>query len=189
MSLTIDPISHPQAWDSVLIGGRTSPGYCEWTGWKRPYEWDKKKGKGAAGETLTFTQLPCASGSFKFYLWESEHFEQWDEFRAAMKYDPTKKAPAANDIYHPALVGIDVNSTVIDSIGAVEHEGKQLYSITIEMTEYRPPPKKSAASTPNSSKGNGGGNGGPGAPTDPIADAQQREIQRLLAEANRPAAA
>jgi hypothetical protein len=146
-----NPIDNPQWWDKVLIAGVLSPGVIKdgsLEEWKRAHDWDVKKGKGTKGGVVTFTNAPPAEGSIIFYLWEPEHFAAWDDFLQALKYDPTKKAPQAVSIYHPALDAIDVASVVTTKIGNLKHEGKQLYSIQIDFLEYFPPPNIPAVGTP-----------------------------------------
>lgn len=185
MSGDVNPIENPQAWDVVEIGQVESPGMCKVSGFKRSNEWDIKKGKGTVGATATYVGKPPAKGTIVFYLWTVAHFHEWDEFRPLLKYDPTKKAVQAVDIWHPALADIDVNSVIVDDIGQIEHEGQQLYSITVSLTEYFPAPKKSAVGTPAGSTSTQKGTT-PGTPPDPIADAQQAEIAALLKKASEP---
>lgn len=151
-SADLDPINNPEAWDKITIGGVLSPGICKVSGFKRKHDFDRKKGKGASGETLTFVQKPAAEGSIKFLLFESIHFLEWQKFRDALKYDPTKRAVSPVDIYYPALDDLGIKAVVTSSIGMVEPEGKGLYSITVEFIEYNPPPPVSAVSTPKGSK-------------------------------------
>ncbi len=184
-SAALNPIANAESWHTVTIANEISPGACELSGFKRTYGWDIKKGKGTLGATLTFNESPPVEGTIKFMLWEDFHFVQWDDFRKHFKYDPTKKGASAVDIYHPSLADIDCKSVVCKSIGAIEHEGKGLYSISVELIEYHPPPKKSAVSTPDGSKSNTTAKTS-GVTPDPIADAQQAEIKRLLAEAKKP---
>jgi hypothetical protein len=193
MSGQLNPIDNPQAWDVIIVAGVRSPGVCELSGFKRDYEWDIKKGKGAFGATTTFVGRTPAKGSVKIHLWLPSHFVEWDKFRALLKYDPTKTKVSAVDIYHPALADVDIKSVVVESIGSIEHEKGQLYSVTIGLLEYFPPPKASAVSTPQSSKS------GAGAPAkkdqdpwnmDPkLADAikKQEELnKKLFEEAQKP---
>jgi len=154
MSGQVDPISFPTAWDYIFVGGVINPGVCKVSEFKRAHEFDVKKGKGALGATVTFVGRPPAKGSIQFLLWKSQHFVDWDIFRALLKYDPTKKKVQAIDIYHPSLADIDVNSVVTESIGNIVHEGDGLYSITVEFLEYFPPPNKPAVSTPTGAQQN-----------------------------------
>lgn len=186
-SSAVDPINFPQVWDAVFVGGQFSPGVCQLSGFKRAFQFDVKKGKGALGATVTFVQRPPAEGTIKFLLWLPFHFGQWDQFRPLLKYDPTKKAVQAIDIYHPSLNDLEITSVVCKSIGAIEHEGNQLYSITVEVLEYFPPPKASAVSTPSTSTGTSpGGSSSPGTQPPNAQDAQQKEIADLLKQAQAP---
>lgn len=188
-----DPFSAPQDYDFVKIDGVENPGIIApkgISGFKRETEWDVKKGKGTKGGTATLSQLPPAKGSIKFLLYSKFHCEAWDQiYRARFKFDPTKKTKNAVDIYHPALAKLDIHSVVTESIGPETPEGLGIWSITVELLEYLPQPKKTVTSTPNGSTSTGtkSGSANGGAPgDDPIADAQQREIARLMAEAQKP---
>ncbi len=185
MSGDSNPIDNPQAWDFAIIGGKATPGCIKSIdGFERPYGWDKKKGKGAKGATGTLTNMPPAEGSITWELWTSEHFRLWDEIRAIIKYDPTKKPASAFDIYHPSLADVDVNSVVTEGISPIKHDGGGRYSITVKFGEYLPSPKASATSTPGGSRSSAGAT--PGATPDPVADEQQRQIAALLAKAQEP---
>jgi len=186
MPTIINPIEHPAAYWKIILGKTSSPGVCQVSGFKRSAEWDVKKGKGTKGGTATLLQLPPAKGTVKFFLWKAEHWLEWASFRPLFKYDPTKKSVQAIDIYYPTLANIDVKSVVCEDIGAEEDEGEGKWSITVALLEYLPPPKKSAVSTPTGSTAGKGGAGKSSATTDPIADAQQKEIARLLEIAGRP---
>lgn len=181
----LDPITNAQAWDVLRVGQSTSPGLAIVGEVKRKYEWDKKKGKGTYGFTSTFVGLPAPEASVKFLLWKKSHFTEWDTFRPLLKYDPTKKSIQAVDVYHPAWADVDFKSVVTESIGSIVHEGKGLYSITVEFSEYRPAPKRSAVSTPTRSEATKEGTT-PGTQPDPVADAQQKEIAALLKQAALP---
>lgn len=185
----LNPISNPQDYDYCEIDGEENPGIIAKggvTGFKRETEWEVKKGKGTKGGTQTLSQLPPAKGSIKFLLWEDEHFEAWDSsFRKRFKYDPTKKTKNAVDIFHPILAKQEVHSVVTESIGPETDEGGGLWSITVELMEYLPEAKKTVTTTPNGSTSSGKSKAGStGKSDDPIADAQQAEIKRLLAEAD-----
>lgn len=177
----LDPIFNPRAWDVIKVQGVASPGICKLSGFKRGFGWTVKKGKGAKGSTVTLDEYPPAEGTVTISIWEPEHFESWREFRDTWNYDPTKKPISAVDIFHPALADLDITRVVCKSIGALEHQGKGLYQATIELIEYNPPPKKKADATPSGSSG--ASNKAPGGTDDPVADAQQAEIARLLRSA------
>lgn len=182
MTQSSNPFTDPQSEDVVVVDGETCPGICVLSGFKRPTEWDVKKGKGTKGGTATLSQLPPAKGTITFKLWRAEHVDAWNaSFRARFKYDPTKKTKNAVDIYHPTLAEIDLHSVVTESIGAREHQGGGLYHIVVELLEYLPADPKTVTSTANGSTANGAGKAGKsGKSDDPIGDAQQAEIARLL---------
>lgn len=188
----INPIDDPLVFDVVEIGGTVSPGKCVVTGFKRPHEFDVKKGKGAIGGTLTFVQKPPADGTITFWLWTSDHWAQWATFLPLLKYDPTKKTVQAVDIYHPSLDAIDVTSVVCNEIGQPEqvNDGDSLYTITCKFIEFFPAPAISAVSSPNTSKSGGtdanGNNTTPGAQPPNAQDEYQQQISDLLTQAQQP---
>lgn len=187
----LNPIDSPQDYDFAEIDGVENPGIIApggITGFDRETEWEVKKGKGTKGGTATLTQLPPAKGSIKFLLWLPEHFEFWDTtFRKVFKYDPTKKTKNAVDIFHPILAKQEIYSVVTEKIGPETPEGQGLWSIKVDLLEYLPPPKKTVTSSPSgSSSSSKSGAGSTGKSDDPIADAQQAEIKKLLAEAQQP---
>ncbi len=182
-----NPLSNPEIYDKVEIDGEECPGIIESiSGFKRETEWEVKKGKGTKGGTATLTQLPPMKGSIKFLLWKTSHFDAWNTtFRARFKYDPTKKTKNAVDIFYPALANLDCSSVVTEGIGPETKEGKGLWSITVDLLEYLPAPPKTITSSPNGSTSTGSGKAGAsGKSDDPIADAQQAEIAKLLKQAD-----
>lgn len=187
----VDPINNPQAWSVVTVGGQVSPGIAFVTDFKSKHEWDVKKGKGVFGATITYVGRPPATGSIKFMLWLPVHFQQWETFRDAFKYDATKKQPQAVDIYHPALADVGLLSFVCEGIGMIVEEGEPgsgLYSCSVDLLEFFPPPPAAAIGTPTTSQSTIGPppNNKPGTPADPIGDAQQKQIQSLLGTATQP---
>lgn len=155
MSFEVNPISNPQAWDFITVAGVNSPIIKGKLDCKRTYKWDVKEGKGTQGATETFVGVPPVKFSVTFYLYLVDDFRKWDEFRALLTYDPTKKDASAVDIYHPSLADIGVKSVVVESIGAVTYEGNGEYNVTVEFLEYTVPPKASAVSTPKKSDAQG----------------------------------
>jgi hypothetical protein len=178
-----DPWNNPTAWDVIQFGGVTSPGICEVGEFNREYEFDTKKGKGAAGAVSTLTGLPPAKGKVKFWLWMASHATQWDAFVAILKQYPTKQAVNAATIYHPGLAFIDVNQVTVTKIGSpVKEGGGPFLSITVDFLEYAPPPAVSITSTPITAVQEADPN--VNAP-DPNA-AQEANVAALLAEFQQP---
>ncbi len=171
MPLGINPFVDPGSLDVVVIDNETCPGICEVSGFERPATWDVKKGQGK-GATTTLTQLPPAEGSITFYLWTQLHFDTWaSSFMGRFKFDPTKKNVTAVSIFHPALAWNYITKVVTQKIGTLKHEGLGKYSIKVDLLEYMPP-APAPPTTP--------------IPKDPVAEAQQAEIARLLKLAGEP---
>lgn len=185
MASLLNPILYPEAWDKIYIGQVASPGVCKVKGFNRAYKWDSKGGKGSQGATSTYVERPVATGAVTFQLWEESHFDEWQRFQGLLEFDPTKKTVTAVDLYHPVAANNNINAVVVDNIGEILPVGKGLFEVTVDFREYAPPPKKNATGTPSGSKSTQGGTT-PGAPPDPIADAQQKQIADLLAQASQP---
>jgi hypothetical protein len=151
----VNPLDAPQVFDVVEIGGQVSPGICRVRGFKRAHNWDVKKGKGVRGATSTLTHFPPAKGTITFYLWLPSQFVAWAQFRPLFKYDPTKKAIQAVDIWYPTLLDIDITSVVTEDISAFEPTSDPpngMWECTVALLEYFPPKKKSAVGTPTGSQ-------------------------------------
>jgi hypothetical protein len=150
----LNPIAFPGFWDRLIVGDVPSPGYCTWSGWARKLELDKKKGKGTKGATSTVSQEPPAEGSFEFFIWDDgslgtgrNHFEDWENFSALLKHDPSKKEVTALGVFHPALDAIDVRSVICEEIGAPEPKGDGMWSVQCKFSEYLPASAKNITST------------------------------------------
>lgn len=196
----VNPFRFPQSWDTFTVGGVTHPGaICKGgiTGFLRKYDWDVKKGKGAFGGTVTFTQKPPSTGKIKIQLWTAAQMDALPAFIDLLQYDPTKTTVKAIDIYHPSFGITGVRSVVTDDIGPPKDEGGMLFTVEISFIEYNPPPKASAVGTPAISRASSGrattasqaAAGQPaGTVRDPVSDANEAEIARLLQQAGGPGA-
>lgn len=194
----INPLRFPQTWDTFQVGAVFNPGIIPpggITGFEREYEWDVKKGKGAYGGTVTFTQKPPAKGKIKIHLWTAAQIDALQNFVPLLEYDPTKTTVKAVDIYHPSLTVTGIRSVVTEDISPLVHEGGMLFSLTFSFIEYNPPPKASAVSTPTISRASQGratsasqvAAGQPaGTVRDPISDANEAAIAALKAKAGIP---
>ena len=148
-------------WQYVKLGGVNTPGTIPrggLTGFKRETGWDKKKGKGTKGATLTLTsQPPCEGevvlqligpGGFYSYAGASTDFAQWDAFVAAvLAISPTQQQAYGLAIYHPAFSSIGLTSVVVEWWTPPEHVGKGLYIVKMKLCEWQQPPPVSIAKT------------------------------------------
>lgn len=177
----LDPITNPDAWNTVTLQGMNTPGKCEVGEFKRSVEWDIKSGKGTAGATETVKGLPPAKGSIDFYAWETAHFGVWDELLPKLLYDPTKQTKQANTIYYPSLADINVTSVNIEDIGSWVHQGGSMYKRTIAFLEFAPPPAANAAQTPTGADSSQAST--PGTQPDPATVALQKQAAALTKKA------
>lgn len=187
MPYITNPIEEAQSFDAVEIGsieygGSELAGLAIVTGFKRPFGWDTKKGKGVKGAVQTLNEFPPATGKCTFVMWMQEHFELLEMILDGFDYDPVKRKSSPLDFFHPSTAARGVTSVICKSIGQYEHKGKGRWECEVELEEYLPPPKKDSSDTANGSKTKTSPNK-PGAGDDPIADEQQRRIAKLLKEA------
>lgn len=182
----LNPIEFASDWQVIYIASTPSPGAISVDGirgFKRETGWDIKKGKGTKGATLTIKDYPPAEGEIEFQLWLPEHFDDWAQFRPLLKFDNAKASNAnALDIYHPSLADVKINSVVVKNISPIYHRGRGLYVVSVEFIEWFPVPAKSIIKTTSASSPTNKPTT-PGDPADPIAEAQQKQIKELMAQA------
>lgn len=176
----LPPKLHP--WSYALIAGVPTPGFIPANGMKgfeRETGWDKKKGKGTAGATMTLTTVPPAEGTITLHLIEDTDFVDWDNFLEFLLYDPTRKRSDAYDIFHPALAPLRIKSVVIEKIAPLIHEGKGLYSTSLKLSEWTRPPAASATQTPSKSATSNPSKK-PGSPPNPAIIAKEARMRSLM---------
>lgn len=147
-NLYASPIARPDLWDVVYVGGIASPGIAHVSTPGIDYKWDKKKGPGIQKRTMTFRGQDGSDVKIKFDLWEEEHFKLWETYQGFFELDPTKTAVKAISVIHPKLVFLKIFNLVTEKIGEIKEEGRGLYSVTVELSEYAPPPKVNVTKTP-----------------------------------------
>lgn len=180
-----NPFVDPGAYDFCVVSGVRSMGILKWNGSGRAFVWDKKQGAGAQGATLTYRGWDLSDGiKFQFLMWTREQIEFcYNVFIPLLEYDATKANPKPVSIQHPVLMANNVFSVVTKNIGELTNAGQQLWTLDVDLSEYRPPAKKNATSTPNGNATQKPLSGG----SKPTAqDAQDAEIQRLLVEFQKP---
>ncbi len=142
----------PSTWDVIQLEGVTCPGTVRISGFDRKFRWDKKGGKGAQGETLSYVMKYAAQGRLLFYVWTEAHFEAWETFVPLFKYDPTRTTLQAVTIWNPLLSDVDITQVVVESIGPFEHQGAGLWTREVNVIEWNPPPKAAAVATPTAAQ-------------------------------------
>lgn len=183
-----NPLRLPRQWDFVFVGGVPSPGLAKVSKAGQPWKWDEKDGPGTQGATQTYRGSRLSHFTITLTFWLEEHFDEWDRWQTLLAYDSTKKNVTAVDVYHPALADRGIKSIIIENIGQVEDGPKpQTWVVQIDVSQYGPP-RKSPTTTPSSSSANQTHftESGAGTPAKNAQDAQQEEIAKLLAIAQRP---
>lgn len=186
MPLSANPLESPSEWDKLNVAGVDNPGIFRLDGGGgRTYKWEVKDPAGGQGGFVTYRGWKLSENiKAKFLLWEAAQIaEFYNTYLPLLQYDSTKQAPKPVTVFHPALLANGITSVVVNEIGPMldESQGKQLWSVTIDLTEYGPPPKKNATTTPDGAKASDAGGNKPSAQ-----DEQDEEIRALLEEANKP---
>jgi hypothetical protein len=185
-------------WTYFLLRGSPSPGSIPRggiRGFPRETGWDVKKGKGTKGATLTLKDQPPCEGSITLQLigpggfyatgQPSTDFAQWDTFVSnVLAISPEQQKAEGLAIFHPAFAAIGLTSVVVKHYTPLEHQGRGLYTATIQMIEWTAPPSVSIVSTVSS---NAPDNATPDAvtPQDPRITALQAQIA-AASQANQP---
>ena len=148
---TLNPIDNANLWMYFQLRGVPSPGTIPRggiKGFKRETGWDKKKGKGTQGATLTLTTVPPVEGSITLQLFTPADFENWDTFvKNVLSISPAKQQAQGLTIYHPQFASIGLTNVVIANYTGPEHIGKGLYHVSIDFIEWQAPPAKSVVAT------------------------------------------
>lgn len=152
-----NPIDNEELYNSLVLGGVSSPGKVTLSGHDRDVKWDVKDGPGIAGATTTLKNIPPKEFTATFYLVKDvaqgiDDFADWPAFQAAIESTVDGTKPKALDIYHPDLASQKppIVSVVKASVGGVVHDGKGGQTIVVKFQEYRPP--KPAGGTPSGAK-------------------------------------
>jgi hypothetical protein len=151
--IMINPIEFEDLYDSIILGGVTSPGKVTLSGHDRKIGWKVNEAQGQAGATMSRTSEPPVEFTASFYLADAEDIDAWPAFDGLIRSTVSGPKPKALDIYHPDLVTNRIVSIVLSSFGGVVHDGKGGQTIAVKLQEYRPP--KAAAGTPLGSKSKG----------------------------------
>jgi hypothetical protein len=180
--LVVDPLTNPDLYNHLNVGGVDNPGiFVLESDADRPYRWDVKNVAGAQGSTITYQGWDLAKPKGKFKFWLADQISEfYGSYLPLLSYDATKKAPKPVSVFHPVLFANDTINVVVDKIGQLTHEGQQLWSVAIELIEYRPAPKVNTTTTPKSADPGSS----PAKPT--VNDALDEAIANELAIARKP---
>lgn len=155
--MTVNPIDNEELYNSVILGGVTSPGKVTLSGHDRKTNWDVKTGPGLTGGTTTIKDTPPIEFTATFYLVNdvaqgTNDLDDWPAFQAVIESTIASSKPKAVEIYHPDLASQHppISSVCKASVGGVVHDGKGGQTIVVKFQEYRPPKPKGGS--PSGSK-------------------------------------
>jgi hypothetical protein len=183
----ISPLKYPPVYDVLYVGGQPSPGVAVISDADRAHKWDVKDGPGTEGAVITYRGKPPAKFTSKHKLWLEEHFAAWNAWRVLLAPEGAKKDVQPVDLLHPALIEQEIFSAVVETLGAIVHEGNGLYSYTIKWLEYRPPAKKNVTTTPSKPVANAPSPNAPPqlSPEAAAANARAEQLQSDIADMNK----
>ncbi len=90
--------------DYIVLAGVPSPGKAVVRGASSPRKWDVQAGYGLTGATVIFNGEGLAQFDVDIYVWEPEHFIQWEPFaKLTLENPPLGARPTSMSIQHPML--------------------------------------------------------------------------------------
>ena len=178
------PTLTPELFDSIVLGGKVSPGTVKLAGHDRTYKWDVKEGNGQDGASSTFKGSLLTSFTATFSLADDADRDAWETFAGVIRGMVEGASATALAIYHPDLAANRIDAVSTGKIGGMAHDGMGGSSVVVTFQEYRPAKKKS--STPSGAKSQAKGTAGEPAKADDPNAAAKAELEALLAEAQKP---
>lgn len=141
MASAINPITHPDAYDTFRIGPATWTGKVEVVGAADLREWEKVKGQGTAGATTKYAGEGLAEFGVRFYCWEPEHFDAFErDVRPQLAKPKANVKPKAVEVDYPELAKIGVRRVVVVQVGTLEiADDSGLYFYLVSFMQFRPP--------------------------------------------------
>ncbi len=161
MPLGANPLVNPTALDYVGVAGVANSGIARVLDADgRPYDWDKKNSSGSQGATQTYRGWDLAKFKVRYEFWLAEQIDYFENvYVPVLRYDALKQAPQPVAVYHPILASRDVHAAIVTRIGPLVDLGAQLWSVTVDFEEFRPPKKKNVTTTPDKGAKTDGKNG------------------------------
>ena len=196
------PWKNPAAWDTIKIAGvyygwgaptntdaNSIGGKVRIRGARRTYRIDAKEPKGQDGFVTTYRGVKSDPFDVIFYIWTPDQYDYFSDsilpalFYSGVKNSQNPSGIQALEIYHPILSNLSIGSVEVVHVGGIEpqEDGPNMFTCTIHVREYLPPPPQNTTATP---KGNKSVNQPttPGLVARPAVAANQATIDNLKAE-------
>jgi hypothetical protein len=152
-----NPIDNEELFDSIVLGGVSSPGKVTLSGHDRKVTWDVKTAPATKGASTTLKEVPPIEFTATFYLVKDvaqglDDFADWPAFQDVIESSVNGTTPRALDIYHPDLASQrpPIASVCKAMVGGAVDDGKGGRTIVVKFQEYQPP--KPAGGSPSGSK-------------------------------------
>ena len=134
-----DPISTPDAWNYVVLGGSISPGQAKVTGCTRKHKWDVPDAKGTAGANPKYNKPELAEPVVELTLWETAQFETLNNFIATAEASLATNPKTALPFEYPEAARNGITDVVVLELGELGGDAKAGWKWTIRLQEYRKP--------------------------------------------------
>lgn len=134
-----DPITAPDAWDKLVIGGVEFRGGFEFDGELLKRKLDRRHSAGRDGARVRDRGYDLAKIKLSLSLWEPEHFSDLEALtRLLFPRDADVTRRAAYACAHPALALAGISEVYGEAAGALKQTSPGLWSVTLDLVEYRP---------------------------------------------------
>ncbi len=124
------------------INGLVSPGRLRVSGFAQILNWEVRPGYGMTGATTVFRGRGLTPGTLLFEFWNQDQIDEWFVFSKV--FDVPQKplgTRLALGIAHPILKAIGVETIVMTKMHQIEINQNGLWSVSVEVLEYKAPIK------------------------------------------------
>jgi len=186
----MNPIDHPDLFETVTIAGVTWSGTVEVTGLDYAMGWDVQEADGSSGATCTRKGRVLAKPTIRFDIIYDpskgiDQFAEWyDTWVPLLKSCFAGEEPVGLTIEYPDAQALEVSSFLVDKIGMVVRDPLDYghASVDVSFIQFAPAKKvstKSAGGSKGKNAGAGSGESDGYDPNDPI-NKRVDELNELL---------
>lgn len=150
MTTLASPIADPRPWDEPKIAGVKWTGGFKLSGDLLKRKLDSRHAAGRDGARIRDRGYDLAELTLTLTLFETEHFTQLAQIVGSLfpRSSETSRR-LAWPVVHPALAFAGVTEVYGKTLGAIEGpDEKGVYTIAVEVVEYRPEAQRTAAHRP-----------------------------------------
>lgn len=142
------PITAPDTWDTLTLGGLPFTGEFEFDGDLVAKKVDRRHAPGRTGARIRNRGYDLAKIQLRLGCYEDEHFAQLDAIvRLLFPRGNETVSDAAVACPHPALALASITEVYAEKMGALKKDSRDVWRTTIELVEYRPSTNRPVAHT------------------------------------------